>query len=92
MRKAGMPVATEARLTFTEVDPPRRLGYSHLADFIPGIEPYRVATQVDIESAGGRVRMVLTLEAMHDVEWTDRAVRGWESELERLARVLAARR
>ena len=92
MKKAGMPLATEARLTFTEVDPPRRLSYNHLADFIPGVEPYLVATQVDLEATGGGVRMVLTFEAMHDEQWTDRAVKGWENELDNLAQVLAARR
>ena len=89
MKKAGMPLATEARLTFTEVDPPRRLTYSHLADFIPGVEPYRVATQVDLDATGKGVRMALTLEAMHDQEWTNRALRGWEDELDKLARILA---
>ena len=91
MRKAGMPLATEARLTFTEVDPPRRLEYNHLADFIPGVEPYLVATRVDIETTGGGVRMALTLQAMHDHEWTERAIRGWESELDKLAAVLRSR-
>ena len=92
MKKAGMPVATESRLTFTEVDPPRRLSYNQLADFIPGIEPYLVETQVELEATGGRVRMTLTIEAMHDEQWTDMAVKGWENELDNLAQVLAARR
>jgi uncharacterized protein YndB with AHSA1/START domain len=92
MKKAGMPVATESRLTFTEVAPPRRLSYNQLADFIPGIEPYLVETQVELEATGGRVRMTLTIEAMHDEQWTDMAVKGWENELDNLAHVLAARR
>jgi uncharacterized protein YndB with AHSA1/START domain len=92
MKKAGMPVATESRLAFTEVDPPRRLSYNQLADFIPGIEPYLVETQVELEATGGRVRMTLTIEAMHDEQWTDMAVKGWENELDNLAHVLAARR
>ena len=92
MKKAGMPVATESRLTFTEVDPPRRLSYNQLADFIPGIEPYLVETQLELEATDGRVRMTLTIEAMHDEQWTDMAVKGWENELDNLAQVLAARR
>jgi len=91
MQKAGMPLATEARLTFTEVDPPRRLAYNHLADFIPGVEPYLVATQVDLDDTGSGVRMALTIEAMHNQEWTDRALKGWENELENLAKLLANR-
>jgi uncharacterized protein YndB with AHSA1/START domain len=92
MKKAGMPLATEARLTFTEVDPPRRLTYHHLADFIPGVEPYLVATEVEIAATGGRVLMTLTIQAMHDEHWTEQAVKGWESQLDKLANVLAARR
>jgi uncharacterized protein YndB with AHSA1/START domain len=92
MKKAGMPLATEARLSFTEVAPPRRLSYNHLADFIPGVEPYLVAIEVDIEATERGVRMALTIEAMHDEEWTDRAVKGWENELDTLAQLIAARR
>jgi uncharacterized protein YndB with AHSA1/START domain len=92
MKKAGMTLATEARLTFTEVDPPRRLSYNHLADFISGVEPYLVATRVELEGTGGRVRMVLTIEAMHDEQWTERAVKGWENQLDNLAKILAAGR
>ena len=36
--------------------------------------------------------LVLTVEAMHDDVWTDRAVMGWESELGKLAVVIARRR
>jgi hypothetical protein len=35
--------------------------------------------------------MVLTLDPMHDETWTQRAVMGWESELGKLAKVLAPR-
>ena len=91
MKRAGMPLTTEARITFTEVVPRRRLAYVHLADFIPGVEPYDVATVVELHATSGGVRMVLTFEAMHDDEWTRRAVMGWESELDKLAAVLAAR-
>jgi uncharacterized protein YndB with AHSA1/START domain len=92
MKQAGMPLTTEARITFTEVDPPRRLAYEHLADFIPGVKPYDVATVVELHPLAKGVRMVLTIEAMHDEEWTQRAVMGWESELGKLAKVLAAKR
>jgi hypothetical protein len=34
--------------------------------------------------------MVLTFDAMHDAEWTERSVAGHESELGRLDRILAA--
>ena len=32
---------------------------------------------------------MLTIDAMHDEQWTKMAVMGWESELGKLAKVLA---
>ena len=89
MKKHGMPLTTEAKLTYTEVSPPRRLAYSHLADFIPGVEPYRVAHLIELTPLGDSVRMVLTFDAMHDDEWTNRAKTGWEMEIGKLAKALA---
>lgn len=88
MKDAGMPLVIETRVRYTEVDPPRRLAYSTLADFIPGVEPYDAATFVDLHPIPSGVRMVLNQEAMHDEHWTEMAVMGWESELDKLARVL----
>jgi uncharacterized protein YndB with AHSA1/START domain len=92
MQQAGMPLTTEARITFVDVDPPRRLEYVHLADFIPGVDPYDVATIIELEAKAGRVRMTLTLDPMHNDEWTQRATMGWESELGKLEALLATRR
>jgi uncharacterized protein YndB with AHSA1/START domain len=75
---------------FTEVVPPRRLAYTTLADFIPGVEPYQSATAVELYQDADRVKLVLTQDAMHDEHWTQMAVMGWNSELDKLARVLAA--
>ncbi len=91
MKKAGMPLTQELRITFSEVVPKRRLAYVHLADFIPGVEPYDVATVVELHSMPDGVRMVLTFDAMHSDEWTKRATMGWEGELGKLAAVLDAR-
>lgn len=88
LKKAGMPVTTVSRLTYTEIDPPRRLAYSQTADFIPGVEPYEVPTTVELETTPQGVRLVLTFTAMHDERWTNLAVMGWESELGKLAKLL----
>lgn len=88
MKKAGMPLTQELRITFTEVVPRRRLAYVHLADFIPGVEPYDITMVVDLQETAEGVRMILTFDAMHSDEWTGRAVIGWESELGKLAAVL----
>jgi uncharacterized protein YndB with AHSA1/START domain len=91
LEKAGMPLTNEHRLTYTEVVPPRRLAYVHLADFIPNVRAYQVATTVDLYASPEGVRMVLTFDAMHDEQWTRLAVMGWESELGKLAALLEAR-
>ncbi|MDQ2914893.1 MAG: SRPBCC domain-containing protein [Chloroflexota bacterium] len=88
MKNAGMPLVSETRVTYTEVDPPRRLAYSTLADFIPGVRPYDVTTVVELRAIADGVKLVLTQEAMHDEQWTQMAVMGWESELNKLAKVL----
>lgn len=46
MKNAGMAATTEAQLTYTDVSPKTHLAYVHLADFIPGVHPYGVATKV----------------------------------------------
>lgn len=84
MKRAGMPLTTEVRLTYTEVSPMRRLAYIHLVDFIPEVEAYDVATVVEFHAERNRVQMVVYLDAMHSDEWTQRAVSGWESQLSKV--------
>jgi len=92
MKKAGMPLTQECRITYTEIVPRRRLAYLHLADFIPGVKPYDILHVVELQPAGRSVRMVLTFDAMHDEEWTQRARMGWENELDKLAKTVQSRR
>jgi len=92
MVKAGMQITTEHRLMFTEIDPPRRLAWRDMADFIPDVKPYEVETVIELHEAPEGVRLVVTFDAMHDDRWTQMARLGRESELERLAKVLAARK
>jgi uncharacterized protein YndB with AHSA1/START domain len=92
LKKAGMPLTIETRATYTEVVPERRLAYDTWADFMPGVEPYDVAMLVEFHPRGPEVRMVMTFDAMHDEQWTQMAVMGWESELGKLAKALGASR
>ncbi|MEV4622728.1 SRPBCC domain-containing protein [Asanoa sp. NPDC049573] len=80
MREAGMPLSSEVRKTFREVEPPNRLAYVSMIDFVPGHEPYEHLTTVDIEPAGDRTTVVMTLDPLHDETWTrqHRAHRGDE--------------
>jgi uncharacterized protein YndB with AHSA1/START domain len=89
MKRAGMPLANQSRITFTEITPPKRLVYAHSVSFVPGVEQYSVSTELDLSANGPNVDLVLTIEAMHDEVWTERAVMGWKSELEKLAKRLS---
>jgi uncharacterized protein YndB with AHSA1/START domain len=91
LQRAGMPLTTEQRVTYAEVVPLRRLRYTSVADFVPGVAPYDVETLVELRESAQGVQLVLTIDAMHDEQWTTMAVMGWQSELGRLAQVLAAR-
>ena len=92
MKRAGLPPVTEARLTYREIAPLRRLAFVHRADFVPGVAAYDVETEVDLTTTSAGVRMLLTIDAMHDEHWTEMSVKGWESQLGKAARVLAARK
>jgi uncharacterized protein YndB with AHSA1/START domain len=89
MKQAGMPLTTEAKLTYTEIVAGKSIAYTHRADFIPGVLPYDVGNMVEFFSEGDHIRMVLTLDPMHSDEWTQRAVMGMESQLGKLDRVIA---
>ena len=91
MKKAGLPLVTEQHVRFVAIDPPRRLVYRDLADFIPGVEPYEVEAVVELHAVDGRTRLVLTFEAMHDAHWTEMSKLGRESELNKLGELLKAR-
>ena len=80
MRNTGNPLSIEVRKTFTEVAPPARVGYLSLIDFVPDHEPYEHLTTIDIEPAGDRTNVVMTVDPLHDETWTQqyRAHRGNE--------------
>lgn len=88
MKRAGMPLSTEQRVTYTEIVAHARLGYTSVADFIPGLDPYDIAATVELQATPAGVRMVLSVDAMHDETWTQRATMGWESQLGKLAKIL----
>jgi uncharacterized protein YndB with AHSA1/START domain len=91
MKKAELPLSTEVRLKYTAVRPCELLGYETLADFIPGVEPYAVATTVQFQRIPLGSRMTLRFDRMHDEPWTERARLGHEGELAKLSRLLQQR-
>ena len=92
MKRAWMPIVTEAKLTYRELAPRRRLAYFHAVDFVPGVAAYDIETLVEFSAGAAGVRMVVTIDAMHDAPWTERAVKGWESQLDKAVRLLASRK
>jgi uncharacterized protein YndB with AHSA1/START domain len=90
MKRAGMSLTTKCKLTYTEVSPPSRLAYKTLADFVPGVAPYEVATVVELKETEDGVELILTFDAMHDEAWTEMARAGNESQMRKLDALLAA--
>ena len=89
MEQNGMPLATQSRKRFTEVDEPSRLAYRSLIDFVPDHEAYEQLTVVDLEPADGGTRVVMTMEPLHDQVWTERLVAGRANELDNLVALVA---
>ena len=92
MKSAGMPLTNESRKSFTDLVQPKRIAYTSLADFIPGVAPYEFLTVVDLTPSGDSVRVVMTVDPMHDEVWTQRLVMGRENELDNLAKVIDRKR
>ena len=92
MKSAGMPLTTESRKTFTAVSEPSRLAYRSLIDFVPDREPYEHLTVVDLEPDGDRVKVVMTVDPLHDDVWTERLLAGRNNELDNLAALIATRK
>jgi Activator of Hsp90 ATPase homolog 1-like protein len=83
-----MPLTAPTLVTYTEVVPLKRFAFNQLADFTTNVKPYQVSMTVEFDPGPQGVGMVLTLDAMHDEYWTKMAVMGWESQLDKLARLL----
>lgn len=89
MEEHGMPLTTESRKRFTEVAEPDRLGYVSVIDFVPGHPAYEHLTVVDLAATEHGTRVTMTMDPLHDDEWTERIVAGRGNELDHLAALLA---
>jgi uncharacterized protein YndB with AHSA1/START domain len=88
LQDRGMPLSTSTRGNFTEVTPRSRIGFTNVADFIPGVEPYEVLERVEFHPTKVGVRLVVILEMMHNKQWTKMSELGWKGQLDRLSEVL----
>jgi uncharacterized protein YndB with AHSA1/START domain len=86
MRQMGRPASHGTRGRFSELRPMDRLALTHVFDFVPGVPPYESTIVVDLIPTGDRVRMVVTLDPLHDEEFSNMQVEGFTSQLTKLER------
>lgn len=80
----GLAPSNSVRARFAEFRPYQRLVLAHVIDFVPGVKPYESTIAVDFFPTGDTVRMVTTIEPMHNEEFTQTSIRVFNSQLERL--------
>jgi uncharacterized protein YndB with AHSA1/START domain len=91
VRSLGLPLSSEFRKTYTEVAAPHRLAYLSLIDFVPDHEPYEHLTTITLEPAGGRTKLVMNLDPLHDEAWSEQYRDHRRAELESLAEAIRSR-
>jgi uncharacterized protein YndB with AHSA1/START domain len=84
MKRMGQPLSHETHGRYTELLPRDRLVLTHIIDFLPGVTPYESTIIAEFFPAGDRVRMVVTLHAMHDEAFTRMQVEGFTSQLTKM--------
>ncbi len=88
MKELGMPLKLLVRNVYTEVIEPRRLGIKTTMDFVPGVAPYDVTSEVDFVKVEEGVKVVFTYSKVHSKEWGEMSRQGQMSEFDRLGRLL----
>jgi uncharacterized protein YndB with AHSA1/START domain len=84
MKQIGRPLSHGTRGRFTEIRPHERLAITHAIDFLPGVQPYESTMVVEFFPSDASVRMVITLDPMHDDEFTRMSTMGFASQLTKL--------
>jgi len=92
MKRLGRPASHETRGRFAEMRPHERLAITHVIDFLPGVKPYESTMVVEFFASGETVRMVITLDPMHNEEFTKMSTMGMTSQLTKLDRRFGGRR
>ncbi|HZU93343.1 MAG TPA: SRPBCC domain-containing protein [Microbacterium sp.] len=90
MEQYGMPLVTESRKFFVDVEEPMRLSYRSVIDFVPDHEAYEHLTVVELHPEGEGTRIVMRIEPLHDEVWTERLTQGRTNELDNLAALVAS--
>ena len=84
MKKMKVAPTHGVRSRFTELNPKTRLVLTNVIDFLPGVTAYESDIQVDLTTIGNSVRMVVTLDGMHDEKFTGMQKEGFTSQLTKL--------
>jgi hypothetical protein len=84
MQAMGRPSSHEARARFSQLNPGKRLAITTLIDFIPQVQPYESTILVEFFPSGEIVRMVVTLQPMHNEELTRMSLMGFTSQISKL--------
>jgi uncharacterized protein YndB with AHSA1/START domain len=92
MKQMGRPFSHETRGRFTELRPHERLAITHVIDFLPGVPPYESTIVVEFFASNAGVRMVITLDPMHDEEFTRMSTMGFTSQLRKLDKRFEAKK
>lgn len=91
LKSLGMPLTSRARNVYTEVRAPRRLAFKTKVDFVPGVTPYELTTEVEFRKAEGGTKVVFRSSKMHTTDWEEMARRGQTEQFEKLARIVEGR-
>lgn len=84
MKQMGRPASHAGRSRFSELKPRERLVLTNVIDFLPDVASYESDIAVDFVASGDRVRMVVTLAAMHSEEFSQMQKQGFTSQLTKL--------
>ena len=82
----GLAPSSSVRARFIEFRPYQRHILSHVIDFVPGVKPYESTIAVDFFPASDTVRMVTTIEPMHNEDFTQTSIRVFINQLQMLER------
>lgn len=84
MKQMGQPISHPTHSRFSELELRKRLVLTNVIDFLPGVAPYESRIAADFFVTSGSVRMTVTLDALHDVQWTKRQQEGMTSQITKL--------
>lgn len=84
MKQMGQPTSHPTRSTFSELVRHEHLVLTNVLDFIPGVAPYESHIVADFSATGDNVRMVVTLDRLHEEVWTKRQQDGMTSQITKL--------